>query len=80
MLERLGCNGKVRLALGGKLRNLHGRALMHVQRDIRVAPDKGVDHGGQRVSRLRMGRCETQFALLLISKFISNPFNTADLI
>ena len=71
-LQAFGGDGEIHRAVGGHLGNLRGRALMHVQRHVRVALDEAVDDRRQRVARLGVGGGDGQVALLLVGEFLGD--------
>ncbi len=78
-LQRLGGDGEVDGAVGGHFGDLHRRALVHVQGDVRVLLDEAADHVGQRIARLGVGSGDGQRALLLVGEFLGDLLDALDL-
>ena len=55
--------------------NLHGRALVHVQRHIRIRLDKTTDNRRQCVTGLSVCCGNTQIALALVAEFLGDLFD-----
>ena len=78
-LQRLGGDGEVDGAVGRHFGDLHRRALVHVQGDVRVLLDEAADHVGQRIARLGVGSGDGQRALLLVGEFLGDLLDALDL-
>ncbi len=67
-MQRLGRNGKIRVALGDRLAQLSRGALVHVQRYLGVTLDKRTDHLRQGIASLGVGRRYVQRPLLRVGE------------
>ena len=65
-LQGLRGNGELDGAGGGQFRYLHGRALVHVQNDLRVFVPEAANDGGQNIARLGVGGGYGQRAAVLV--------------
>ncbi|MCY1177146.1 hypothetical protein D9M73_174430 [compost metagenome] len=78
-LQRLGGDGEIDGAVGGHFGDLHRRALVHVQGNVRVLLDEIADHSRQRIARLGVGGGDGQRALLLVGELLGNLLDAFDL-
>ncbi|MDR6354763.1 hypothetical protein Q3H58_001434 [Pseudomonas psychrotolerans] len=71
-LQAFGGDGEVNGAIGGHLGDLGRRALVHVQRHVRVLLDEFADHVRQGVTRLGVGGRDGQGALAFVGELLGD--------
>src|SRR5690606_30978009 len=71
-LHAFGGDGKVGRAVDRHLTDLRRRALVHVQRDFRIALHETTDDRRQGVARLGMGSRQGEDALTFMAEFLGD--------
>ena len=78
-LQRFRGDGEIHAAIRCHFGNLHGRTLVHMQGDIRIALDEGLDGRGQRIARLGVGGGDGQLALAFVGILLGDLLDAFDL-
>ena len=79
MLHRFRGNSEVHRTTGRHLRNLHGRTLMHIQRNFRISVYELSDHGRQRIARLGVSGRDVKTAAFFVTELLCHSLDAIDL-